>query len=537
MFWLSLLLCFVSANANMWILTVETDSNWMAGFVGDVTVCFTYKPLAYNYDNETLTPLIVKHEECQSLPIRKFVRGKTDMLTVELSQEIDTVEEIKLFSKPTSTSICKRKSVSDSWHIKSINFQDMRTGNSYEVIKRFPVPFIVQQRCSEGHELILNEFNVTVTPRPCPIFGGVYQSGEYFDDGCSSRCQCRDGMVGCVSMCPPSIAMGCREVYVPGECCQQHICENKPQYYPSCPLYEEGDCEMTKRTVAVGEFPWTAFVKICDNESCKFCSGAIINENYVLTSGSCVRSAGNYSRDIKVILGENALSFKEDSKVEMLVENVTFSSNKQSQDQLAMIKLQEPIAFHKTVQPATLPLNRQQCLMLTRPKCASTMTGWVNVDDESQQYELYKLSVNIADNSECGTTTNINNSGPMRKRKPMPPSIAGANPSVCIDLANNESPVNSECGCASSDNENSTSNGCPSDKNAYLCSGEVGRILTSKMQVPTYGQSLEINYVVGVVTQSLSTDNCKKSASNFAVHVCNDLDWITQTLYSYYHSY
>ncbi|GAB6025605.1 hypothetical protein CHUAL_011332 [Chamberlinius hualienensis] len=532
MFWAVLIVCFVSADAGTWILTIETDSNWMAGFAGDTTVCLTYRISNLNLNNETSTQISSKHEECKSLSKRRFIRGETYMFDLELSFDASTIEELKLFSKPISTSVCKRKTNLDSWHVKRINIQDLQTGSSFEVIKHYQIPFIIQQRCSDGHELILVDFNVTTEARPCLFDGNIYKNEEYFDNGCSARCQCLDGGISCVSMCPPSISLDCREVYVPGKCCQEYICENKQNYYPNCPTYEEGDCEMMNRTVETGEFPWTAFVKICNKKRCHFCSGAIISENYVLTSANCVKSVSNYSQDIKIILGESSVVLSEDSDVEMSVQNVSYSSKKPNQDQIALIKLNEAIVFDQTVQPATLPLNKQQCLMLTRPKCASTMTGWINVDVESQQYDLYKINVNLADHSEC----NSNISVPTRKRKPSPPTFSGSQTSICVDLGNDEVQMNSGCNCEALETADNSSNGCSSDKNAYLCSGELGRVLTSKMQVPTYDENLEVNYLVGVVTQSLSSsENCKKSAFKLAVNLCSDLDWIRQTIYNYYY--
>ncbi|PIK57546.1 putative epidermal cell surface receptor [Apostichopus japonicus] len=67
----------------------------------------------------------------------------------------------------------------------------------------------------------------------CEINGNTYEDGEYFDLGCSMRCQCLQSEVTCVPRCPPyevPYLHNCanpRKVHIPGECCWQWECEEE----------------------------------------------------------------------------------------------------------------------------------------------------------------------------------------------------------------------------------------------------------------------------------------------------------------------
>ncbi|XP_028919410.1 CCN family member 3 [Ornithorhynchus anatinus] len=65
----------------------------------------------------------------------------------------------------------------------------------------------------------------------CVFDGTIYRSGETFQPSCKYQCSCRDGQVGCVPRCHQDLLLpgpDCpfpRKVEVPGECCEQWICD------------------------------------------------------------------------------------------------------------------------------------------------------------------------------------------------------------------------------------------------------------------------------------------------------------------------
>ncbi|KAJ1145505.1 hypothetical protein NDU88_011791 [Pleurodeles waltl] len=68
--------------------------------------------------------------------------------------------------------------------------------------------------------------------RPCEFFGQIYQNGENFQPHCKHQCTCIDGVVGCMPLCPKEMAVpssDCinpRLVKVPGQCCEEWMCDS-----------------------------------------------------------------------------------------------------------------------------------------------------------------------------------------------------------------------------------------------------------------------------------------------------------------------
>nr|XP_023648576.1 protein CYR61-like [Paramormyrops kingsleyae] len=71
--------------------------------------------------------------------------------------------------------------------------------------------------------------------RPCEYNSKIYQNGESFQPNCKHQCTCIDGAVGCIPLCPQELSLpnlGCanpRLVKVPGQCCEQWVCEESKQ--------------------------------------------------------------------------------------------------------------------------------------------------------------------------------------------------------------------------------------------------------------------------------------------------------------------
>ncbi|CAH2314338.1 CYR61-like [Pelobates cultripes] len=93
--------------------------------------------------------------------------------------------------------------------------------------------------------------------RSCLIDGTEYLHGEKFQFGCVGRCECRDGAIGCSSLCPPSQPApipGCKKMQlesVPGQCCKEWKCkkydsDGQSQGLPLSPTSNKNDSHGVK---------------------------------------------------------------------------------------------------------------------------------------------------------------------------------------------------------------------------------------------------------------------------------------------------
>ncbi|XP_028855862.1 CCN family member 1 [Denticeps clupeoides] len=68
--------------------------------------------------------------------------------------------------------------------------------------------------------------------RPCEYNSRIYQNGESFQPNCKHQCNCIDGAVGCIPLCPQELSLpnlGCanpRLVKMPGQCCEEWVCDD-----------------------------------------------------------------------------------------------------------------------------------------------------------------------------------------------------------------------------------------------------------------------------------------------------------------------
>ncbi|MGH0184078.1 UNVERIFIED_CONTAM: hypothetical protein FKN15_013787 [Acipenser sinensis] len=90
---------------------------------------------------------------------------------------------------------------------------------------------VFQGRTSENKTLFCS-YTAKADGRPCEFNGRVYQHGEDFQLNCKHQCNCMDGVVGCMPLCPQEVPLpvwDCpnpRLVKVPGHCCEEWFCDN-----------------------------------------------------------------------------------------------------------------------------------------------------------------------------------------------------------------------------------------------------------------------------------------------------------------------
>ncbi|MBN3321400.1 CTGF factor, partial [Atractosteus spatula] len=69
----------------------------------------------------------------------------------------------------------------------------------------------------------------------CDLGGVIYRSGETFQPSCGHQCLCVNGEIGCVPTCANDVRLpspDCpypRRVQIPGQCCEEWVCDQTPQ--------------------------------------------------------------------------------------------------------------------------------------------------------------------------------------------------------------------------------------------------------------------------------------------------------------------
>ncbi|KAG9343198.1 hypothetical protein JZ751_014177, partial [Albula glossodonta] len=97
--------------------------------------------------------------------------------------------------------------------------------------------------------------------RPCEYNSRMYQNSETFQPNCKHLCTCRDGAVGCTSLCPQELPLpspACfspRLVKLPGRCCQQWVCHghHHKAYGKAGVDRSENDLIKKKELIPLGE--------------------------------------------------------------------------------------------------------------------------------------------------------------------------------------------------------------------------------------------------------------------------------------------
>ncbi|KAL0831995.1 hypothetical protein ABMA28_001495 [Loxostege sticticalis] len=149
---------------------------------------------------------------------------------------------------------------------------------------------------------------------------------------------------------------------------------------------------------AVNEFPWVVRLSYFKKF---YCGGMLINDRYVLTAAHCVKSFNWFM--IKVTLGEHDRCNATRQPVtrfvvEMVIHNFTYTTFK---DDIALLKLNEPVTITDTVKPICLPRDDEQ----TYEGVKAIATGWGSVSEQkNHSCRLMEVEVPVLSNKVCKTT-------------------------------------------------------------------------------------------------------------------------------------
>ncbi|XP_028841105.1 cellular communication network factor 4b [Denticeps clupeoides] len=76
----------------------------------------------------------------------------------------------------------------------------------------------------------------------CEYDGVIYRNGQNFQPSCRYQCMCVNGAIGCVSLCtdhqpPRGWCQAPRKVFIPGQCCEQWICDEDKRSRKTTPRH------------------------------------------------------------------------------------------------------------------------------------------------------------------------------------------------------------------------------------------------------------------------------------------------------------
>ncbi|MDM8528442.1 trypsin-like serine protease [Anaerolineales bacterium HSG24] len=156
--------------------------------------------------------------------------------------------------------------------------------------------------------------------------------------------------------------------------------------------------------VNVGDWPWqVALIKshISNAKSGYYCSGIILDTEWVLTAAHCVESSQAGDFQIDVVAGRQTLSSDEGDRIRVEssiihpnYDNFTLDSD------LALLKLSRSLTLSDTIQPITLidPADRH----LFASGVLATVAGWGALNyNGSYPDQLHQVSVPIVSNQDC----------------------------------------------------------------------------------------------------------------------------------------
>jgi len=143
----------------------------------------------------------------------------------------------------------------------------------------------------------------------------------------------------------------------------------------------------------LGQFPWQVLIKKTEDVSC---GGSIISENWVLTAAHCVK--GYKKQDL--IFGVVNIN---DPGVTMQVTETSYIvhpsyNDKTLKDDVALIKLPQPLKFSDTIKAITLNKDPKTFIGQT-----GTISGWgyMSDDDLINSDNLLFAKVDVVTREEC----------------------------------------------------------------------------------------------------------------------------------------
>ncbi|XP_058678752.1 coagulation factor X [Ammospiza caudacuta] len=153
-----------------------------------------------------------------------------------------------------------------------------------------------------------------------------------------------------------------------------------------------------------GQCPWQAV--LLNEEGEEFCGGTILNENFVLTAAHCI----NQSKEIQVVVGEVDREKKEQSESMHTVDKIYVHSKfivETYDNDIALLKLKEPITFSEYVIPACLPKADFANEVLMTQKSGRVSGFGREFEGGRTSKKLKVLEVPYVNRNTCKQSTNL----------------------------------------------------------------------------------------------------------------------------------
>uniref|UniRef100_A0A1B0GLS4 Peptidase S1 domain-containing protein n=1 Tax=Lutzomyia longipalpis TaxID=7200 RepID=A0A1B0GLS4_LUTLO len=153
------------------------------------------------------------------------------------------------------------------------------------------------------------------------------------------------------------------------------------------------------------EFPYMISLQWLDNPEQKhFCGGSILNENWILTAGHCIKAFSNVTGMTEIVAGAHLISqpsqYEQRRKPKSIIVHESYDmANSPGPYDLALIEVDEPFVFNEYVGSLSLPADEP-----FYPTGSLTITGWGSTStDEIPEYsdKLLKADVDMVTLEMC----------------------------------------------------------------------------------------------------------------------------------------
>ena len=168
-------------------------------------------------------------------------------------------------------------------------------------------------------------------------------------------------------------------------------------------VYSQSDFIVGGNDADIQDYPYqVALLSTTDwGGSYAYCGGSIINEYWVLTAAHCV--IGESASNTAVRMGSEA-NYAEGGNTydaDEIIIHPDYNSNTYNND-IALIKLENPISFNNSAQPVLLMCDSQVEQGVQEPGEMSWITGWGETEGTTSSTQLQVVSVPITASSNYG---------------------------------------------------------------------------------------------------------------------------------------
>ena len=133
-----------------------------------------------------------------------------------------------------------------------------------------------------------------------------------------------------------------------------------------------------------------------------YCGGSIINEYWILTAAHCVQGESASNTAVRMGSDANYASGGETYDAAEIIMHPNYNSNSMNND-IALIRLEDPISFNNSTQPVLLMCDPQVDLGVQDPGEMSWITGWGEDEGTTNSTQLQVVGVPITTSSNYGT--------------------------------------------------------------------------------------------------------------------------------------